>query len=417
MFKLSLKERYCSFLSRVLPHENNSRKFVFGLSNRSGNSAKFSHAKWRNSIELTEYISKFSTNMGFSLLPPNFKRKSHFSTAAASVMACTLFAGLLSSDRVACNDSKNSPSSQPFLTSVQAIKGHRPYMEDDNYVSQDGRFCAVYDGHGGAAISKYLRQNLYAQFQQALHAPIEDCNVDKVKEALVQSYCQVDQEVQKVAHWSFQGSTAVVCVCHPIAFLTANVGDSRAVLSRRNMAIELTEDHKPNNPNELARIKKLGGTVKWYGYLDPEGKPVEGTGVYRINGNLAVARAIGDRTERPFVSGEVEIRQFSRDAEGDQFVILASDGLWDVMTSEEAVDLVHLILEGQVGALRTGRFKSQDHQTEIKVSDWTQQYGNDRGLIRAAMLSRKRKMARYLAEEALRRGTSDNITVIVMWLQ
>lgn len=62
------------------------------------------------------------------------------------------------------------------------------------------------------------------------------------------------------------------------------------------------QDHKPNKQSELERVKQLGGTVRWYGLLEQDGSPMEGMGVYRINGNLAVARAIGDRSERPFVS-------------------------------------------------------------------------------------------------------------------
>lgn len=64
------------------------------------------------------------------------------------------------------------------------------------------------------------------------------------------------------------------------------------------------QDHKPNKQSELERVKQLGGTVRWYGLLEQDGSPMEGMGVYRINGNLAVARAIGDRSERPFVSSE-----------------------------------------------------------------------------------------------------------------
>lgn len=73
--------------------------------------------------------------------------------------------------------------------------------------------------------------------------------------------------------------------------------------------------------------------------------PVEGSGVYRINGNLAVARAVGDRSERPFVSADCEVKVFDGDKEKDEFVILASDGLWDVMTSQQAVSFVNGMLE------------------------------------------------------------------------
>lgn len=111
------------------------------------------------------------------------------------------------------------------------------------------------------------------------------------------------------------------------------------------------QDHKPNKPSELERVKKLGGTVRWYGLLEQDGSPMEGMGVYRINGNLAVARAIGDRSERPFVSAEADVKTFPADEEGDEFIILASDGLWDVMSSEEAVEVRAWVGCGRGGGL------------------------------------------------------------------
>ena len=104
------------------------------------------------------------------------------------------------------------------------------------------------------------------------------------------------------------------------------------------------------------RVTDLGGKVSWFGYRDSDNKPIPGSGVYRINGNLAVARAIGDRSETPYVTAEPEV---SREAlgKGDQFIILASDGVWDVMTSQEAVSYVHGMLRGSVGALPQGSGK------------------------------------------------------------
>jgi serine/threonine protein phosphatase PrpC len=172
-------------------------------------------------------------------------------------------------------------------------------MEDDFFVSKDGTFAAVYDGHGGAAVSKYLRQNLHAQVRhregppqaqwkpdraelilsvvwQFLSAlPDEDkSNVsdDVVMEALAQAFKVVDGNVMKVRphqphgfihpvsvckirilgglqvrHWSYMGSTAVVVVVqyyqktNVASIISANVGDSRAVLSRKGRAVELTK--------------------------------------------------------------------------------------------------------------------------------------------------------------------------------
>ena len=78
----------------------------------------------------------------------------------------------------------------------------------------------------------------------------------------------------------------------------------------------------------------MGGRVQWFGAVDDRGKPIGGAGVHRMNGNLAVARAIGDRSERPLVSAKVEIGRHPLQPETD-FVLLASDGLWDVMTNDE----------------------------------------------------------------------------------
>jgi len=325
----------------------------------------------------------------------------------------------------------------PYTTSAVAFKGQRSYMEDDFFISKDGSFSGVYDGHGGAAVSKYLRQNLNAQFLTAL--PDEDTTKlsdEVVAEALTQAFRVVDDAVLKVRHWSYMGSTAVAVVIHAQGqgegqpakrtLISANVGDSRAVLSRRGKAMDLTEDHKPNKPSELERVKALGGTVRWYGLLEQDGAPMEGMGVYRINGNLAVARAFGDRSERPFVSSEVEVKMVPVE-DGDEFVILATDGLWDVMTSEDAVAFVHSVMSASVGALTEGGGEGGGgvgggggepagrRGADMKIFDWTKQHANDRGIIRAAMMARKKKMARYLSEEAFRRGTSDNVTVVVVW--
>ncbi|CAN0407912.1 unnamed protein product, partial [Ascophyllum nodosum] len=156
----------------------------------------------------------------------------------------------------------------------------------------------------------------------------------------------------------------------------------RAVLSRGGGAIDLTEDHKPNNPHELERI---------YSFESLQGLQIEETGVYRVNGNLAVARTIGDVHLRPWVSGEAEIRTIEINRETDQFVILASDGLWDVMSSEEAVQYVHSIMARAIQA------------------------GSGDGSAVATL--RKKKMASYLTDEAMRRGSMDNTTVAIVWLQ
>jgi serine/threonine protein phosphatase PrpC len=368
-------------------------------------------------------------------------------------------------------------------------------MEDEYVTNQNGSFCSVFDGHGGSAVSKYLRQNLYARYLQAKattmvssimegneydsdtdnnndtgetgdtnlssreaddsssdleedmgagagmsdpkkilsenlsnkngiatppsnlsllsNKPFDEMKSRSLKtcmRALKSAFEKIDAEVQRVSHWSFQGSTAVAVKLHKIAsskktvLISANVGDSRAVLCRSGKAIDLTKDHKPNDPEERERVESLGGRVEWFGPVDEEGRPVSGkrktkngishgfSGVYRINRNLALSRAIGDRSELPFVSSQVDIQQIELDDENDEYVILASDGLWDVFhNSQEAIDLCQTILQ------RSGNSANNEQNGE-------------------RMEKIRRKMSKVLVREALRRGSMDNITVIIIWL-
>ena len=187
-------------------------------------------------------------------------------------------------------------------------------MEDEYVIAQD--FAAVFDGHGGPAVSRYLRQNLFAHLQATLPqvvsqrqqiaveqesdagaavspplatnlegaSAIEDTSsttsMSSSSEPTVQDYCialrmaldKVDQEVQRINHWSYQGSTAVAAwLHHDIAddnpndktttLVVANVGDSRAIHGRNGAVLELTYDHKPDDPKEIERIEAVGGTV------------------------------------------------------------------------------------------------------------------------------------------------------------
>lgn len=292
---------------------------------------------------------------------------------------------------------KNTTEEQPLLCSTHSLRGERHYMEDEYFVGDEGRFAAVFDGHGGAAVSRYLRQNLYANVQAALPSAggtimegRQDATPDDIviASAVCAAFDKIDSEVQDISHWSFQGSTALAVVIHQHidgtrTIICGNVGDSRAILSRSKQAVDLTRDHKPNDEIERNRIVKLGGTVDWCGQVDGQGQPVERTGVYRINGNLALSRSIGDRSERPWVSSEVEIKLHKVEEADDSFVLLATDGLFDVMTSQEVVSFVHQVLDC-----------TPTLQNETRTS-----------------------MAKAVVEEALRRGSTDNVTVVIIWLR
>jgi serine/threonine protein phosphatase PrpC len=129
------------------------------------------------------------------------------------------------------------------------------------------------------------------------------------------------------------GSTSVVCVIRDSVIWVANAGDSRCVLARGGKAIDMSNDHKPDNEHELARITKAGGIV------------MDG----RINGNINLSRSIGDLSykenadlifEEQTVTAFPDVKQIDLTPE-DDFIILACDGIWDVMSSQECVDFVY----------------------------------------------------------------------------
>ncbi|KAL6760307.1 phosphatase 2C-like domain-containing protein [Haematococcus lacustris] len=139
------------------------------------------------------------------------------------------------------------------------------------------------------------------------------------------------------------GSTAVVAVVHERTLYVASAGDSRCVLSRGGQARQLTEDHKPAQPKEATRIYTAGSFVA----------PSRHGGVLRVGGSLAMSRAIGDHRFKgnPCLPPEAQAVTATPDVQAvnlggaHDFMVLACDGVWDVMTSDQVVAAVHQGLE------------------------------------------------------------------------
>ena len=129
------------------------------------------------------------------------------------------------------------------------------------------------------------------------------------------------------------GSTAVCALISPTHTYIANCGDSRAVLCRKGVPAVCTLDHKPTVPAEKERIQKAGGSVM----------------IHRVNGSLAVSRALGD-FEYKSVEGKGPTEQLVSPApevfidarqQDDEFLVLACDGIWDVMTNEDLCKFIN----------------------------------------------------------------------------
>ncbi|KAH0665802.1 hypothetical protein KY285_027008 [Solanum tuberosum] len=257
--------------------------------------------------------------------------------------------------------------------SISLIGGRRQ-MKDALSVKLDlltnYDFFGVYDGHGGSCVAHACRDLLHKVLMEVIleeDGKFEEINWAKV---MMTSFYKMDKEVNRIngAEVATIGSTIVVAVVGKEEVIVANCGDSRAVLSRGGVALALSNDHKPDRPDELERIEKSGGKViNWNGH--------------RVLGVLATSRSI-----EPKVT-------VSKRTDGDEFLILASDGLWDVVPNDVACDFTRKCLNGQIRRCKNGSEHSQNKVMKENVAA---------------------KAATLLAELAISRGSTDSISIIIV---
>ncbi|CAI6354302.1 unnamed protein product [Macrosiphum euphorbiae] len=162
--------------------------------------------------------------------------------------------------------------------------------------------------------------------------------------------------------YDIAGSTALIVLVEGTTLFVANVGDSRGVMcDKKGNAIPLSFDHKPQQMREKKRIAEAGGFISF-------------NGVWRVAGVLATSRALGDYPlkEKQFVIANPDVLTFDLSHHDPQFIILASDGLWDTFTNEEAIECIKRHIDDSF-------------------------YG-----------------AQYLTIQSFNRGSLDNITVLVI---
>jgi serine/threonine protein phosphatase PrpC len=301
------------------------------------------------------------------------------------------------------------------------IQGRRRVIEDFHtvHLEKDHQFFGVFDGHNGNLASKYAASELYKQFVMRLKDV--DKNIKKdvgwkkdVEDEMTESFEELHRGVLDVIQsyptggvMKKSGTTATALFVTEYAVIVASVGDSRAVLSvgtsfdstKQASSIQLTFDHVASNTDERKRIEKLGGKISSVG------------GVLRVNGTLVLSRSIGDahlaqylsRTPNVVTMTKQEVKdkckvegrlEGDREQDYDQdgpempcFIILASDGLWDVLSNQQAVDLVEQVIQKYDSTSGKG---------------WEE----DGGAFQEA--------AEVLTQEAFVRGSTDNIGVCVV---
>ncbi|CAL9059584.1 unnamed protein product [Musa banksii] len=223
---------------------------------------------------------------------------------------------------------KNSQAHIRITYGFSLLKGTADHPIEDYHVAkfvrmrdQELGLFAVFDGHLGDTVASYLQKHLFTNIIKE-----EDfwTNPDI---AIRRAYEKTDNEILSHSRdLGRGGSTAVTAILvNGSKLWVANVGDSRAVLATRREVIQMTTDHEPNSERE--RIETRGGFV-----LNMPGD------VARVNGQLAVSRAFGDKCLKPHLSSDPDIQVEDTNSEAE-LLILASDGLWKVMNNEEAVDL------------------------------------------------------------------------------
>lgn len=219
---------------------------------------------------------------------------------------------------------------------------------------EDLDFYAVFDGHGGDAVSNYLKAN----FRNILIKYLRETNKD-VPAALLRTFNHIAGVLENENYSFHTGSTALVMVKGPKKIWIANIGDCRAVLKyfdgKSYKSEQLTTDHKPNNPAETKRIHELNGQVlrdNW--------------GTWRVGGNLAVSRSFGDRYLHPWVTWQPEITSFDIN-DSMRAVIMASDGVWDTLTNNDVVNIAESVIRSNLMYDQMKIMNEITHETAIQA--------------------------------------------------
>ncbi|KAI8095117.1 phosphatase 2C-like domain-containing protein [Gilbertella persicaria] len=224
-----------------------------------------------------------------------------------------------------------------LLYSLSCMQGWRLTMEDAHCAELDlngtnACFFGVYDGHGGSTVAQYTGQTLHQRVLESSHFDSRD-----YAKAMVEAYLQLDKELMEDQNFTYDpsGCTAVTALFAPDqkSIVVANAGDSRCIISTAGKSKPLSYDHKPGDAKENQRIINAGGFVEFG----------------RVNGNLALSRAIGDFEfkQNSTLSPEEQAVTCYPDViehtvtEEDEFVVLACDGIWDCLTNQLVVDFVH----------------------------------------------------------------------------
>ncbi|BFZ04780.1 hypothetical protein BsWGS_07819 [Bradybaena similaris] len=216
-----------------------------------------------------------------------------------------------------------------------AIKNTRRKMEDRHVLIPDlnilfdlkdnpnQSYFAVFDGHGGLEAAEYAATHLHG------HLVSDQKFLTDPEVAMTQAYKTTDIKfLEKAKREGLRsGTTGVSVLIRETEMVVGWLGDSQALLVCSGQPVQIMNPHKPEREDERRRIEDLGGCVLFLG-------------VWRVNGNISVSRAIGDAPFKPFVSSDADVTRIPFTGE-EEYLILACDGLWDVLTPSEVTNIVY----------------------------------------------------------------------------
>jgi len=229
-------------------------------------------------------------------------------------------------------------------------------------------FFSIFDGHGGKGISKILSDVLPTIFlKKTQKYPLSTSYIIKIFQK-IQEFIKKNYSKHSIHSGSTSLNVCMYSLKNDNYLQIINLGDSRCVLcSGKNIAIPITKDHKPFFPDEKNRIEKLGGKITYDG-ID-----------YRI-GDLSVSRSFGDVDNEPFISSIPDVYKY-KISKNDKFIIIACDGLWDVLSNQDAVNFILV------------------------------NYYNENN----KRINKRNNIAKHLTEYAIKLGSTDNITIIIVF--
>lgn len=261
--------------------------------------------------------------------------------------------------------------------SAKGVCGKRHYMEDRHRIIHNivpgVHYIGVFDGHGGAEVAAACADIIADRVRHYL------LSGSSFEVALSKSIADADET--GFAEWGATdtqnvGSTALVALVTDDHIYVANVGDTEAYLLRGNTPFSLSRPHRPCERDERLRIERAGGFIACHA--------TDKTA--RVQGILAITRALGDHALRPYVIAKPEVVSIRR-SKRDRALVVATDGLWDVLAPEDAMRMTNEALD----AMCT--------ETNVTVAP----DAADQASIIAALL----------VQAALKRRSADNVSVAV----